>query len=110
MNAGQSLRLPETVRSFICIEKSAPAFPAFRVFHLGYNSAEEAAMQFIAEQPWAMYVFLCLTLGLAPYNPPHLWEKLVMLKSGTLRRPVDWFDLFMHATPWVLLFLKWTTT
>ena len=52
-------------------------------------------MQFIAEQPWAMYIFLCLTLGLAPYNPPHLWEKLVMLKKGTLKRPVDWFDLFI---------------
>jgi hypothetical protein len=71
---------------------------------------QEAAMRFIAEQPWAMYIFLCLTLGLAPYNPPHLWEKLVMLKNGTLKRPVDWFDLFMHATPWGLLFLKWTTT
>jgi len=58
----------------------------------------------------AMYIFLCLTLGLAPYNPPHLWEKLVMLKNGTLKRPVDWFDLFMHATPWFMLFLKWTTT
>jgi len=58
----------------------------------------------------AMYIFLCLTLGLAPYNPPHLWEKIVMLKNGTLKRPVDWFDLFMHATPWGLLFLKWTTT
>jgi hypothetical protein len=67
-------------------------------------------MHFIADQPWAMFVFLCLTLGLAPYNPPHLWEKLVMLKNGTLKRPVDWFDLFMHATPWVMLFLKWTTT
>jgi hypothetical protein len=33
----------------------------------------------------------------------------MMLKNGTLKRPVDWFDLFLHATPWVLLFLKWIT-
>ena len=67
-------------------------------------------MQFIADQPWAMFVFLCLTLGLAPYTPPHLWEKLVMLSKGELRKPIDWFDLFLHSVPWVLLFLKWTTT
>jgi len=67
-------------------------------------------MQFIADKPWAMFVFLCLTLGLAPYTPPHLWEKLVMLSKGELRRPIDWFDLCLHAAPWGLLFLKWTTT
>jgi hypothetical protein len=67
-------------------------------------------VQFIADQPFALFVFLCLTLGLAPYTPPHLWEKLVMLSKGTLRRPIDWFDLFLHAAPWVLLFLKWTKT
>ncbi len=67
-------------------------------------------MHYIAAQPWGMYLILCLTLGLAPYTPPHVWEKLVMLKKGTLKRPLDWFDLFLHLTPWVLLFLKWTTT
>ena len=67
-------------------------------------------MHHIAEQPWGMYLILCLTLGLAPYTPPHIWEKLMMLKKGTLKRPLDWFDLFLHLTPWVLLFLKWTTT
>jgi len=67
-------------------------------------------MHYIAAQPWEMYLILCLTLGLAPFTPPHLWEKLVMLKKGTLKRPLDWFDLFLHLTPWVLLFLKWTTT
>jgi len=67
-------------------------------------------MLFISSQPWALFVFLCLTLGLAPYNPPHIWEKLLMLLRGNLRRPVDWFDLFLHAAPWVLLLLKWVTT
>ncbi len=67
-------------------------------------------MQFIAGQPWAVFIILCLTLGLAPYNPPHLWEKLVMLSKGSLRRPIDWFDLFLHGVPWVLLLMKWITT
>ena len=67
-------------------------------------------MQFISQQPWVLFIFLCLTLGLAPYNPPHIAEKIMMLLRGGLRRPIDWGDLFLHASPWVLLFLKWTTT
>jgi len=43
-------------------------------------------------------------LALAPFFPePHLWEKLKMLAAGTLRRPIDIFDLLMHAVPLVLL-------
>ena len=50
---------------------------------------------------------LCLTLGLAPFVPiPHVWEKLMMLFQGELYRPMDIFDLLMHGTPWILLFLK----
>jgi hypothetical protein len=63
-------------------------------------------MQWIVEMPWALIILACLTLGLAPFNPPHLVEKLQMLSQGTLSRPLDWFDLLMHATPWVLLALK----
>jgi len=52
-------------------------------------------------------VIISLTLGLAPFAPePHVWEKLNMLADGTLTRPVDIFDLFLHGTPWVLLILK----
>ncbi|MCU0765736.1 MAG: hypothetical protein MUF32_07135 [Burkholderiaceae bacterium] len=35
-----------------------------------------------------------------------VWEKLKMLAAGTLRRPLDVFDLLYHAAPWVLLALK----
>lgn len=46
-------------------------------------------------------------LGLAPFAPePHVWEKLKMLASGDLQKPIDIFDLFLHGTPWVLLGLK----
>lgn len=48
----------------------------------------------------------CLTLGLAPFNPPHLWEKLTMLFQGRLKKPIDWFDLFLHGAPWAVLILK----
>ena len=47
-------------------------------------------------------IFLCLFLGLAPMVPePHIVEKLRMLYHGELHRPIDIFDLIMHATPWV---------
>lgn len=46
-------------------------------------------------------------LGLAPFMPePHLWEKLKMLAAGQLFRPIDIFDLLMHAALPLLLALK----
>ncbi len=63
-------------------------------------------MEFISRMPWGMLIIACLTLGLAPFAPPHIWEKLQMLAKGQLVRPIDWFDLVLHATPWVLLILK----
>lgn len=64
-------------------------------------------MQFIDEIPLVLLVLMALTLGLAPFMPePHIWEKLKMLANGDLRRAVDWFDLALHATPWVLLVIK----
>jgi len=63
-------------------------------------------MNFIGKLPWGLIIIACLTLGLAPFFPPHIWEKLVMLKNGTLSRPIDWFDLFYHSIPWLLLIVK----
>jgi hypothetical protein len=57
--------------------------------------------------PLQMIVLPALLLGLAPFVPePHLWEKLKMLANGTLSRPIDIFDLFLHGAPVVLLLLK----
>ena len=56
--------------------------------------------------PLGVLVILCATLGLAPFSPPHVAEKLFMLVNGTLVKPVDWFDLCLHGTPWLLLILK----
>ena len=57
--------------------------------------------------PVWILVILCLTLGLAPFVPePHIWEKLKMLATGSLTRPIDIFDLLLHAVPFVLLALR----
>jgi len=57
--------------------------------------------------PLNLLLIAALMLGLAPFFPePHLWEKLKMLAAGTLRQPVDIFDLLLHATPVVLLIAK----
>ncbi|MFC1573977.1 RND transporter [Candidatus Latescibacterota bacterium] len=55
---------------------------------------------------WWTIIILCGTLGLAPFSPPHFFEKLLMLFKGNLIRPIDWFDFFMHGFPWALLVLK----
>ncbi|MFH2122297.1 MAG: RND transporter [Pseudomonadota bacterium] len=55
---------------------------------------------------WGMVLLLCATLGLAPFSPPHIIEKLSMLIKGQLIKPLDWFDLFFHGIPWIILVLK----
>jgi hypothetical protein len=53
---------------------------------------------------YKILVPLAVLLGLAPFYPqPHLVEKLGMLLSGQLKRPIDIFDLFWHAWPFFLL-------
>lgn len=63
--------------------------------------------KFVSRLPWLLVIALCLTLGLAPFQPePHLLEKLRMLYSGTLVEALDIFDLLLHAFPWALLLIK----
>ncbi|MBL7829320.1 MAG: hypothetical protein JNJ57_21975 [Saprospiraceae bacterium] len=54
---------------------------------------------------WTMVGLACLTLGLAPFVPePHVWGKLRWVAGGAIgMKPMDWFDLIMHGSPWVLL-------
>ena len=64
-------------------------------------------MNWIDETPVGLFAIAALTLGLAPFFPePHVWEKLKMLASGELSRPLDMFDLLLHGVPWVLLIIK----
>jgi len=63
--------------------------------------------QLLLKIPTSTLVIAALFLGLAPFVPePHLWEKLKMLGDGTLSKPIDIFDLFMHGAPLILLILK----
>ena len=64
-------------------------------------------MKLLDRIPFALLLPLAVLLALAPFAPePHLLEKLKMLFAGTLVRPIDIFDLFLHGTPLVLLLLK----
>lgn len=64
-------------------------------------------MDFLDRLPLTYAVIAALTLGLAPFVPePHIVEKLRMLMSGELKRPLDIFDLLLHAAPWAVLLAK----
>lgn len=57
--------------------------------------------------PLWLIVVVAIWLALAPFVPePHLTEKLRMLAAGTLRRPIDIFDLLFHLAPIAVLVLK----
>lgn len=64
-------------------------------------------MHWIDRLPLSLVLIAALTLGLAPFFPePHVWEKLQMLYNGSLSRPIDIFDLFLHGIPWALVVVK----
>ena len=67
-----------------------------------------AMRHFLEQVPWPLAILAALTLGLAPFRPPHVVEKLQMLFHGTPLRPIDWLDLAMHGAPWLLVILKGT--
>lgn len=58
---------------------------------------------------WPMLLLIGGWLMVAPYPmapEPHLVEKLRMLFEGALTKPLDIFDLLLHATPLVLIAIK----
>ena len=64
-------------------------------------------MKWLDKIPFPTLMIIAILLGLAPFSPqPHLLEKLQMLFDGTLSKPIDIFDLFLHGTPLVLLAIK----
>jgi hypothetical protein len=63
-------------------------------------------LKLLDELPWVAVVLACATLGLAPFTPPHVVEKLRMLAAGTLVRPIDVFDLLLYGAPWLVLLAK----
>ncbi|MEA3412458.1 MAG: RND transporter [Pseudomonadota bacterium] len=64
-------------------------------------------MRWLDRIPLVPLIIVALLLGLVPFqHEPHLWEKLKMLASGSLSRPIDIFDLVLHAAAPALLALK----
>ena len=65
-------------------------------------------MQTILDKiPYSVLILVSVLVILAPFRPmPHVLEKLIMLKNGTLTRPMDIFDLFFHLLPTIILSLK----
>lgn len=62
---------------------------------------------FLDKFSFPVLIILALLLGTAPIgSQPHLLEKINMLMSGTLIKPLDIFDLLLHSTPIVLLIVK----
>ena len=60
---------------------------------------------------WKLFLIASLTLGLAPFNPPHIVGKINWILGGNAFHPEkglqfqDWFDVFLHGSPWVLLII-----
>ena len=61
---------------------------------------------------WKLFLIASLTLGLAPFNPPHIWGKIQWILGGNAfsgpdaMQGQDWFDVLLHGTPWVLLLIS----
>lgn len=53
---------------------------------------------------YRLLIPIVLLLGFAPFFPqPHIVEKFGMLMAGTLKKPIDIFDLLWHVWPFLLL-------
>jgi hypothetical protein len=64
-------------------------------------------LSWVDKLPVKPLLVVAVFFALAPFKPePHLFEKLRMLSEGTLSRPIDIFDLFMHSFPLVLLAIR----
>lgn len=67
----------------------------------------ENTLAFLDKIPYSILIVLAVFMLLAPFRPmPHVIEKFIMLKNGTLTKPIDIFDLFYHLVPTIILALK----
>jgi hypothetical protein len=64
-------------------------------------------MTWLDRIPLWVLITVAVYMLLAPFIPmPHVVEKLLMLKEGSLTRPLDIVDLVMHLTPATLLGIR----
>ncbi|WP_298782310.1 hypothetical protein [uncultured Polaribacter sp.] len=60
-------------------------------------------MKKILKNNWKLFLIVSFTLGLAPFNPPHIWGKIqwilgenaLSIENGM--QPKDWFDVLLHG-------------
>ena len=65
-------------------------------------------LKLLDQIPYIPLIIVAVFMLLAPFRPmPHALEKLIMLKNGTLTRPLDIFDLVFHLAPAAILIVKW---
>ena len=61
---------------------------------------------------WSLFLIASVTLGLAPFNPPHIVGKIQWILGGNsfsgehAMQGQDWFDVLLHGTPWVLFIIS----
>ena len=71
------------------------------------TQGQECKLAFLDRIPYMLLIVIAVFMLLAPFRPmPHVIEKLIMLKNGTLTKPIDIFDLFYHLVPTIILLLK----
>jgi hypothetical protein len=64
-------------------------------------------LRFLDAIPYPMLIIVAILMLLAPFKPmPHILEKLIMLKEGTFRKPIDIFGFFFHLFPTILVVFK----
>lgn len=63
-------------------------------------------MSFLERIPYTPLIVVAVLMAIIPFGQPHLLEKCRMLLAGTLKRPIDWFDLVWHSWPILLLAAK----
>ncbi|MFV1983767.1 MAG: hypothetical protein ACC657_09550 [Thiohalomonadales bacterium] len=64
-------------------------------------------MKILDNISYPVIIVIAIFLSVAPLSgEPHLIEKLRMLSSLTLSRPIDIFDLVLHSAPVIILILK----
>lgn len=63
-------------------------------------------MSWLENTPLWLIALGAIAFAVVPLGESHFIQKWQMLFGGTLRRPLDWFDLVMHTAPLLLLAAK----
>ncbi|MBA3010671.1 MAG: hypothetical protein FP812_10565 [Desulfobacula sp.] len=66
-------------------------------------------LKFLNKLSYSALILASIFMLITPISPmPHAVEKILMIKNGTLYKPLDIFDLFFHLSPLILLIIKRT--